>query len=78
MKLSELGSGKQAIISSIVGQQLPSATKRKLLSMGVTPQSRVQVIRRAPLGSNIEIKIRGSLLCLRKDLAENIFVEECK
>ncbi|MDX1641222.1 MAG: FeoA family protein [Balneolaceae bacterium] len=47
----------------------------RLLEMGLTPGSKVEVIRAAPLGFPIEVKIRGYLLSLRKSEAECIEIE---
>lgn len=43
--------------------------------MGLTMRTRVKVVKLAPLGDPIEIEIRGYQLSLRKDEAEQIFVE---
>jgi ferrous iron transport protein A len=46
------------------------------MEMGVVPGAPVRVIKRAPLGDPIEIKIRGYNLALRKSEAETILVSE--
>ncbi|WP_292469876.1 FeoA domain-containing protein [Methanolobus sp.] len=43
--------------------------------MGLTPGTRVEVIRRAPLGDPVEFKLKGYNLSLRKKEAETILVE---
>ncbi|MCH1919356.1 MULTISPECIES: FeoA family protein [Shewanella] len=75
MKLNELNPGDHAIISDVGQIDLPSSVKRKLLSLGITPNTRLSLIRRAPLGSGLELDIRGSKLCVRQDLAKIIEVE---
>jgi len=75
MKLSELSPGERAVISDVGHLDLPQTVKRKLLSMGITPNTRLTLIRRAPLGSGIELDIRGSKLCMRKELADIIEVQ---
>lgn len=47
----------------------------RILEMGITPGSTLEVIRAAPLGFPIEIKVRGYLLSLRKSEAECIEIE---
>ncbi|ACA87394.1 MULTISPECIES: FeoA family protein [Shewanella] len=75
MKLSDLNPGEHATIA-VVGQlDLPAVVKRKLLSMGITPNTRFRLLRKAPLGSGLELDIRGSRLCMRRDLADIIEVE---
>lgn len=61
----------------VVGYQEGQAAYRKrLLSMGLTPGTEFHVVRAAPMGDPIEIKLRGFNLTLRKDEAEALLVEE--
>ena len=46
----------------------------RLEEMGITPGEKVTMVRYAPLGDPIEIKIRGYLLSLRKEEADRIEV----
>ncbi|WP_399364497.1 MULTISPECIES: ferrous iron transport protein A [unclassified Thermosynechococcus] len=48
--------------------------KRKLLAMGLTPGTEVEVVRHAPLGDPTDIKVRGFHLSLRKDEADALKV----
>ncbi|ABV36142.1 FeoA family protein [Shewanella sediminis] len=75
MKLSDLNPGEHATISEVGQLSLPSVVKRKLLSMGITPNTSFLMIRKAPMGSGLELDIRGSKLCMRRDLADVIDVE---
>jgi len=75
MKLSDLNPGEHATISAVGQLSLPSVVKRKLLSMGITPNTSFLMIRKAPMGSGLELDIRGSKLCMRRDLADVIEVE---
>ena len=47
----------------------------RLMEMGVLPGLPIEVIRRAPMGFPIEIKIRGALLTLREAEANCIELE---
>lgn len=38
----------------------------RLLELGLTPGTAVEVVRRAPFGDPIEISLRGTRLCLRR------------
>lgn len=49
--------------------------RRKLLSMGLTPGAEFQVVRVAPLGDPIEVRVRGTSVSLRKAEAEALQVE---
>ncbi|MBE7214356.1 ferrous iron transport protein A [Shewanella benthica] len=75
MKLSDLNPGDHATISEVGQLSLPSVVKRKLLSMGITPNTSFFMIRKAPMGSGLLLDIRGSRLCMRRDLADIIDVE---
>ena len=44
--------------------------------MGITPGTEIEVIRVAPLGDPIEVKIRGYSLSLRKEEANFVEIEE--
>ena len=48
----------------------------RLLEMGITPGCQLQVIRFAPTGFPLEVKVRGYLLSLRKQEADGIYIEE--
>ncbi|MCC4831578.1 FeoA family protein [Shewanella sp. 1_MG-2023] len=74
MKLSELNPGDTAKIAEIGQLSLPQTVKRKLLSMGITPHTAFKMLRRAPMGSGVELELRGSRLCMRRDLADIIEV----
>ncbi|MFW0078880.1 MAG: ferrous iron transport protein A [Coxiella endosymbiont of Haemaphysalis qinghaiensis] len=49
--------------------------RRKLLAMGLTPNTQFQVIRRAPLGDPIQIQVRNFYLTLRKDEVIQLKIE---
>lgn len=49
--------------------------RRKLLAMGLTPNTQFQVIRRAPLGDPIQIQVRDFYLTLRQNEAIQLKIE---
>ena len=63
MILSELQAGESATILRYTEK---NAYRKKLLALGVLPGTVFTIIRVAPLGDPIEIKIRGYNLILRK------------
>jgi ferrous iron transport protein A len=69
--LSTLQAGSQAVIVSI---QIPPESRGRLLEMGVLTGTRIELVRRAPLGDPLEIKVRGYNLSLRKHEADQILV----
>ncbi len=70
--LSELKPGQRGVISKVGGS---GQTHRRILDMGVVPQTGVEVERVAPLGDPIEVRIKGYHLSLRKEEAANVYVE---
>ena len=72
LKLSELAVGASAIIREY--PKTGSAFVR-LREMGLLTGTRVTLIRTAPMGDPLEIKVRGYNLTLRKSEAEHVRVE---
>lgn len=52
-----------------------AAVKRRIMDMGITKGTELQVKKVAPLGDPIEIMVRGYELSLRKEDADKIIVE---
>jgi ferrous iron transport protein A len=50
--------------------------RRKLLGMGFTPGTVLQMISVAPLGDPIQIQVRGLRVCLRKKEAQILKLEK--
>ncbi len=67
--LEDLQPGDEAIIS---GYSDEIADELRLLEMGLIIGSAVRMIRRAPLGDPLQIRIRGFDLSLRRDVARGI------
>ena len=74
-KLSELAVGERGRVVRIEGQ---GALAERLAAMGVTVGANVQVIRRAPLGDPVDLRVRGYHLSLRKGEANVVHVEPVK
>ncbi len=49
--------------------------RQKLLAMGLTPNVEFEVIRTAPLGDPVQLRVRHCYLCLRKVEAEILKIE---
>lgn len=75
MTLKELGVGNRGRVLSIWGEK---ALRRRLLEMGITPNTVIIVKKTAPLGDPIELFLRGYSLSIRLEDAEKIIVEEEK
>jgi len=70
--LSDCKPGESGKIRSM---EMDTASRQRLLEMGLLVGSRIDVIRLAPLGDPMEIKVRGYLLSLRKSEAGMIHIE---
>lgn len=73
MRLDEVKINQIVIIENILGKD---DFKKRLLEMGLTPKTHVQVKRKAPLGDPIIIEVRKYRLILRKKQASCIVVKE--
>ena len=71
-RLSELCPGMKGRIAFVSGR---GPIRRRLVEMGMTPDTQFEVLRTAPFGDPIEIKIRGYNLSLRKSEADHVEVE---
>lgn len=71
--LKDLKPGTTGIVAKIHAQ---GAVKRRIMDMGLTKGVHFDVIKVAPLGDPMEIKVRGYELTLRKGEAELIEVKE--
>lgn len=72
MKLSELSVGASAVV-----REFPTTGNAfvRLREMGLLAGTRLTLIRTAPLGDPLEIKLRGYHLTLRKSEADHVIVE---
>lgn len=73
MNLKELEIGKSAVILSVGGE---GALRQHFLDMGLIPGAEVTLIKLAPMGDPMELKIHGYELTIRLDDAEKIKIRE--
>lgn len=69
--LADLAVGERGRVEAIDGA---SSIVQRLLEMGLTNGVEVAVVRFAPLGDPMEVKVRGYLLSLRKSDARAVRV----
>lgn len=73
MTLSSLKSGEYAFIKKINNKnQLDAKVRHKLLSLGILPNTKIKMVREAPLGGIAEYYLRGFSVGINKDLADII------
>lgn len=73
MSMDQLKVGDVATVVNVHGS---GAIKRRLMDMGLTRKTPVTVVKLAPMGDPIEIKVRGYQLSLRKSEAELVLMEK--
>ena len=73
--LFDLVTGDRARILRIQGKG-QQGIRQRLLDMGITRGTEVQVERHAPLGDPVEIMVKGYYLALRMNEAKEIEVED--
>ena len=69
--LDSLEQGEKAVVLRVKGG---GHIRKRLMDMGMTPGSVVEMVRRAPLGDPIVFKLKGYLLTMRKTEAELVIV----
>lgn len=70
MRLDTLEIGKDAVVASVTSDD--QALRQHILDMGLTPGTEVTMMKYAPMGDPLEIRLRGYELTLRKDDAARI------
>ena len=69
--LDDLRPGDAAVIECVRDQ---GAIGERLLEMGMTPGTVIEVVRRAPFGDPLQVRLRGYLLALRREQARAVQV----
>jgi len=70
--LATLSVGTNAKVKNIIGE---TAVTRRLMEMGVVPGVSVRVVKTAPFGCPLEIRVRGYNLAIRRSEAEAIEIQ---
>lgn len=71
--LAFLPVGTEAKVTNIHGN---GAATRRLMEMGIVPGVSIKVIKTAPFGDPLEVRVRGYKLAMRRSEAEAIEVNE--
>jgi ferrous iron transport protein A len=70
-RLDELTAGQDAVVLCLEGE---GPSDRRLMDLGLLPQTPVRLLRRAPMGDPSVYELRGYQLCLRRTEARRIRV----
>ena len=71
-RLAQLPPGARAVVRRVQGD--PTAVGR-LMELGLVPGTPVELVRRAPMGDPIELRVRGAHFSIRRSEAERIHVD---
>lgn len=70
--LASVSVGTQAKVKNIIGE---TAVTRRLMEMGVVPGVSIRVVKTAPFGCPLEIRVRGYNLAIRRSEAQAIEIQ---
>lgn len=73
MTLKELPVGHKARVTAVTGTNRVS---RRLMEMGVVPGVDVHIVKTAPLGDPLQIRVRGYSLAMRRHEAASVEVSD--
>ena len=73
MKLSELKIGDKCRVVSVGGE---GELRIRLLDMGIIPGTQIEIVKFAPMGDPVQIRLRGYELTLRTADTSDIEVEK--
>ena len=71
MTLRDLKPGERGTVTGYADANPPE----RLLEMGLLPGTSVEVVRLAPLGDPVDLKVRGFHLSIRRDEAARIEID---
>lgn len=74
LKLDQIPPGARARVTGVEGTD---ALAQRLMELGLIEGSTVEVVRLAPLGDPMELRLLGSLLSVRRAEAARVSVEPC-
>jgi ferrous iron transport protein A len=60
----------------IIGYKEKNQIRKKLLTLGLTPNIIFEIVRKAPLGDPIEIQVRGFMLSIRQTEFDLMILQE--
>ena len=73
--LRDLKSGERACVESIQGG---GAIRRRMMDMGIVPGVELEVVRRAPFGGPLQVRLKGYYLAMRGGECAKIVVTDTR
>lgn len=74
MTLADLKIGEKA---QIVAINTKGAARRRMLDLGLVPQTKVQTVLKSPLGDPIALAVRGTIIAFRLKDARLVLIRRC-
>ena len=71
-KLADLEPGSRAVVRKVSGEP---ELLRRLMELGFVPGTPITLVRRAPMGDPIELRLRGTHFSIRNSEADRIDVD---
>lgn len=71
--LANAKTGSTVTVLKVTGER---PIKRRMLELGLLPETEIFIRKVAPLGDPIEITVLGAELTLRKNDAKNVYIKE--
>lgn len=73
MKLSNLAPGTRGIILGVKGRGM---ARRRLLDLGFVPGTEITMVKHAPSGDPVEVRLRGYGVALRRSSSDMVEVNK--
>ena len=70
--INDLAPGERGIVREIT---TPEAVRQRLMDFGLIEGARIEMVRTAPLGDPVQIRVLDTLLAIRKNEAGQVVVE---
>ena len=71
-RLRDLEAGEKGAVIRVGGS---GALRRRIMDMGIVRGAGIEMVRNAPLGDPVEFLLKGYNLTLRREEAENVWLE---
>ena len=73
-RLNEMEVGQSVVV---VRLDMFGSNRRRMLDLGLTPGTTVDIVRKSPLGDPTAYLVRNSLIALRSEESRHIIVQNC-
>ncbi len=72
MNIADLKEGEKGVVLDIEHSEIPL----KLIEMGCLPGSEITLLQRAPFNDPIRIRLNGSVIAVRENIAKRITISK--